>query len=217
MNEIGPQNLDLILAPLAGTRPVGGLEQDNVVRSCPYGWFREGDGTDHCHARRFACSCASLNSINLGSNRIDGEGAQQLCTALKENSRREVWLEVLMLQQPLCWKPWAMGKLGMTLVLTALLMSRSIGDTGAASLAAVLERCLGLIGLGLGHNSITDQGAKQLASSLPANLESLQLTCNAIGDEGALEFKSAVEKGLVLDLMYNNLSSEVAESLRKEG
>ncbi|CAJ1415853.1 unnamed protein product [Effrenium voratum] len=38
---------------------------------------------------------SSLNSINLGSNRIDGEGAQQICTALKENSR----LEVLMLQQ----------------------------------------------------------------------------------------------------------------------
>ena len=43
---------------------------------------------------------------------------------------------------------------------------------------------------GVTNSTRERQGAHQLAASLPANLESLQLTCNAIGasDDGEADF-----------------------------
>ena len=96
-----------------------------------------------------------------------------------------------------------------------------IGDKGAASLAAALEKNSTLTSIHLGYNNIGDEGAAILAAALETNLTltSVTLTFDNIRDEGAASMATALEKNYALEVMQFDcpprMQDEVNHSLAR--
>eukprot|EP00439_Symbiodinium_sp_Y106_P061679 s2048_g9.t1 len=178
----------------------------------------------------------TVTSLNLGSNRIDADGAVCLCAALSENTA----LRIVTLQQNELGEQGAASVADMLVKngrLTCLdLTGNSIGDVGAANIAAAIEKHGSFKSLALAHNSISDEAAASLASATRSSLCSLALAGNAIGDDGgsqllqaatenaelvarALWYESAhtepCSASVFVTLRYNNISSEVSDAIEK--
>ncbi|CAE7230564.1 Nlrc3 [Symbiodinium sp. CCMP2592] len=160
----------------------------------------------------------TVTSLNLGSNRIDADGAVCLCTAISENTA----LRIVTLQQNELGEQGAASVADMLVKngrLTCLdLTGNSIGDVGAANIAAAIEKHGSFKSLALAHNSISDEAAASLASAARSSLCSLALAGNAIGDDGGSQLLQAATENaelVVLDLLYNNISSEVSDAIEK--
>ena len=102
--------------------------------------------------------------------------------------------------------------------LTNLHFSNHIGDSGAASLSAVIKVNTALTNLDLAVNNIGDSGAASLSDAIKVNtvLTNLFLSCNSIGVSGAASLSDAIKVNTVLtnlDLSGNNIGASGAASL----
>ncbi|CAE7199859.1 Nlrc3 [Symbiodinium natans] len=161
----------------------------------------------------------TVTSLNLGGNRIDAEGAERLCSAISENAA----LRILILGKNEIGEQGAASVADMLKRngrLTCLdLTGNSIGDVGTKHIATAIETHRSFKSLALAHNAISDQGAGFLASAAHVvPLCSLALAGNAIGDDGGTQLLQAAGQNpelVAIDLLYNNLSPEMADSIEK--
>lgn len=100
------------------------------------------------------------------------------------------------------------------------IMSNSVGDAGAAAIAAGLKANRVLRSLAIFDRSIGDAGATAIAEALRTNsaLKDLKLAGLSIGDEGALALAEALRTTRTmtsLDLEHNRISDVGAAALRE--
>ena len=124
----------------------------------------------------------SVERINIGDNLFGGAWAVDFANALEKNR--------------------------MPNLRSLIMRGNNIGDTGATSLAKVLveNKCApNLSVLNLTENNITAAGAKKLAEAFSADkvdLQSLFISENPIGDEGATALFESFEKLPDLKILY---------------
>ena len=139
-----------------------------------------------------------IQSINLSNNCIGGEGAKMLGFSLRTNRECK---EFILSGNP------------------------DVGDVGVAAFAETLEgveegdisRCC-LAVLGLAGCQITDAGIIDLLGSLRSNdvLTTLDLRCNAFGEDGAVAIGRSLEENTALRELYcgnNNLRTSAATAM----
>merc|ERR1712000_81722 len=92
-----------------------------------------------------------------------------------------------------------------------------MGDDGAASLAAALEKNSTLTSINFRANRIVAEGAASLAAALEKNstLKIIGLSANAIRDEGAVSLAAALEKNYAM-LVLDCFSPDTVEEQVKE-
>nr|XP_005901387.1 PREDICTED: protein NLRC3 [Bos mutus] len=206
-NSIGPQGAKALADALKINRTLASLSlQSNRIRD---------DG-----ARSMAEALATnrtLSVLHLQKNSIGPVGTQQMADALKQNRS----LKELMFSSN------SIGDGGAKALAEALMVNQGLKsldwqglDCGARERALMGALCTNqtLLSLNLRENSISPEGAQDLARALRTNstLKSLDLTANLLHDQGAQAVAEAVRENRTLTslhLQWNFIQAGAAKAL----
>ena len=191
-----------------------------------------GETIDRAILDRLRDNDSSLTELRLRGKQIEGEGAQALAEALRENtSLTELFLhgnqlgaagatalaEALTQNTSLTNLYFSRNQIGhegvialawalkVNTSLTDLYLNMNqIGVAGARALAEALKENISLTTLNLYNNQIGDAGARALAEALRVNtsLTELNIGSNQIGHEGGIALAEALKVNQSLTALY---------------